>query len=326
MRILIITDRKEIKELLSDKAPENKCIEIEFQNIDNLKELKNKKSENYLIYIDVNLFGKKNLDDILNNRENLWKYGIIDFDSELKDSSYWIAKGFFDYLNQENLLNLINIDRLKGIESFKSCLLNGIKCENQLIDDRLTDNIVSGWDEIEEDKEYTFWILFVGIDNINHIIESYSLNYRREILNKFRNFVENVISSGNGRIWMWNEHGGLILFPFNGRCEGAFSSALRLILNKSIFGFEMENSIYLKYHVVFHRGKTIFKKRGRTGTVISDDINKIFHIGTEYISKSSLCITENAFNFLPDKAKNAFVEEGFFEGEKIYSFKYLGKD
>ncbi len=325
-RLIFITGNSYIIDFMKNSEIDEK-FELSFYDFEDFKGIGYEKDTP--LYLDIDCIGEAELENIKKNGntgENRWKYGIIDLNNTITDPTSLIFGGFFDYINHDLIdKGGLTVDRLESAIKFRNRMINFEK--SVLVDlpvesekeDR--DRFIN-WEDIEEGEEYTFIMLYIQIDNIQHIIESYSIDYRREILGNFRKFVESIVADANGRLWMWNEHGGIVLFPFGNEKRKVLTSTLRLVMNKHIFGFTLENSCIVNYHVVLHIGKTVYRERGRTGTLISDDINKIFHIGADFSCSRPFCITGKVIEMLPDKLKRAFSEIGTFEGEDIYSFRY----
>jgi hypothetical protein len=71
-----------------------------------------------------------------------------------------------------------------------------------------------------------------------------------------------------------------------------------------------------------HYGKTPFKAPGKTGTIISEAVNFIFHLGTKFAKPSRLSISEDVpADIIPDQLKDMFVNAGTFEDSKIIHSK-----
>jgi hypothetical protein len=129
----------------------------------------------------------------------------------------------------------------------------------------------------------------------------------------------------NGRVWMWMDFCGLVLIPFDGeRCE-AVLSCLRMVMNRVIISAEeCDLGILLSYRIALHIGNTVYRARGDTGTIISDSINSIFHLGQKFARPGHFLVTENAEPFIPAGVRDLFRSEGVYEGRMIYRLALPG--
>ncbi|HAK46481.1 MAG TPA: hypothetical protein DCO79_11260, partial [Spirochaeta sp.] len=64
----------------------------------------------------------------------------------------------------------------------------------------------------------------------------------------------------------------------------------------------------IRLKVSMHLGTTTWKARGKTGTIISDSLNSIFHLGTKYTPLNEMDITEEVYNELPAGIQKMFTD------------------
>jgi hypothetical protein len=130
------------------------------------------------------------------------------------------------------------------------------------------------------------------------------------------------VKPANGEIWMWNEWGGVVLFPFAYENSQPVIVATRMIFNRPLISIEdMQVDTLIDYRIALHVGNTSYNKRGDTGEIIADDINFIFHLGKKRTEKNSLYLTETTFPLLPESMRRLFVEEESFEGRGLYRMR-----
>ena len=143
-----------------------------------------------------------------------------------------------------------------------------------------------------------------------------------KILDIFHRHIEKTFVPYGGKIWMWMNHGGLVLFPFNGENCTFLEACLRLVLNRRIISIEEYGyNTLITYKMAVHIGNTIYKTRGETGEIISDSINFLFHIGKKYAEKERFYVTESVKPFMPQGLAELFKQNGDFEGVKMYSLR-----
>ena len=82
----------------------------------------------------------------------------------------------------------------------------------------------------------------------------------------FHDVIERETSCFNGRVWIWNEYGGLVLFPAGSRDSAAVISGIKIMLNRvpiSVEDFDLHFSITIR--AAMHLGPTVYKSRGENG-------------------------------------------------------------
>jgi hypothetical protein len=118
-----------------------------------------------------------------------------------------------------------------------------------------------------------------------------------------------------GRIWIWDDFGGLILFPFDGEECAAVLTCFRLILNrKLIHAEELHCRVPFSFRIVLHIGNTIYRQKGKTGTLVSNSINSIFHLGKKFAKPGNFYITKEVYRYIPEKFRSYFISVGEYEG------------
>jgi hypothetical protein len=113
------------------------------------------------------------------------------------------------------------------------------------------------------------------------------------IRNRLRDVLQQALREAEALLWMESETNCLFLVP-PGAANGkvAIEAALKLILNSRFMSIEkLGLSVPVELTCALHYGKTVFHEPGKTGTVISDAVNYIFHLGTKRAEKGRLTIS-----------------------------------
>ena len=164
--------------------------------------------------------------------------------------------------------------------------------------------------------------LYIGVAHIDKIKQRYNANTLTKLQNDLRNYLANFLIPYNGKIWIWNNFSGLVLFPFNGKDTEAVLSACRLFLNQKIISIECMNiSTVITFKIAMQIGNTVYKKRGDTGNIVSNTINSIYHLGQKFTKPEAFSITKDVFVYLKNGLKDNFIPCGKFEGNEIYLFE-----
>lgn len=121
---------------------------------------------------------------------------------------------------------------------------------------------------------------------------------------------------------MWSEYGGLVLFPFDGKNCDAVLTAYRMCLNRTIISAEeFDFDTLLSYRIALHIGNTLYRPRGKTGSIIADSVNFIFHLGHQFAQPGEFCLTSTVFPYVPKGLESSFVDSGVFEGYRVYRMR-----
>ena len=243
--------------------------------------------------------------------------GIIDRKSEIDDPALLLMCGI-DYIGAKLLKQGIKVDRLdRAMEFF-------IERSPQKAETVPTEKLktVDSWKKIKAGGDYAFSMLFTEISFPVELKKKSGQKHLEGLKKTFEEVVRRESQRNDGRIWIWNEYGGLILFPFDGSSTAAVLTGVRLLLNRlliSIEDFGMHSSVSIRAAV--HVGNLTYNGRGKTGTIISDSINSIFHLGTSFTNADNLCITEETMRFLPERLAELFHPAGEYEDREIFRLR-----
>ncbi|HOO72856.1 MAG TPA: hypothetical protein PK926_13960 [Spirochaetota bacterium] len=250
------------------------------------------------------------------NKIEGFNFGVIDAKGIFKDTALVFFEGASDYIGKELATSGLNAKRLQQALDFRSeeiaCFLEKEKIKGG-------DYILSGdsWQGIKSGNEYTFLFMFIELDNKAEF-KKMGHDYASVVLKKFHDHISDVVSSVNGKVWMWMDFGGLVLFPFDGKECSAIIPAFKLMLDNTITSSEIFNlDILLTYRIAMHVGNTVYRTRGDTGTIVSDSINSIFHLGQKFTAQGNFCITKEVFQYIPKGLGHCFTLAGDFEGREI---------
>ena len=140
-----------------------------------------------------------------------------------------------------------------------------------------------------------------------------------EILKKF---VEHRAELTGGKLWIWLDNTGVVLYPFENRSCNAVYAGIRLMLDRMIFCIEESISSKLfSFKVALHVGNIEFKKRGETGEIVSDVMNTVFHLGQRFTDYGDFTVSREALSFSPPGYLKLFIFEGKYEGLQIYRLR-----
>jgi hypothetical protein len=95
---------------------------------------------------------------------------------------------------------------------------------------------------------------------------------------------------------------------------------MRLLLSAPLIAIEtLGLSIPVNFVFSLHYGQVSYKPPGKTGTVVSDAVNFIFHLGAKKAEPGRLTIPgELPDGTVPKTLEDCFVSAGEYEGRRIW--------
>ena len=320
MDLIISTVSGTVKKAFNNAAKTG-GLKVSWCDSDSIIQTVMESEENIFIYIDISEMDNDQtiaLTNTLSNKAHA-RFGIIDPHGSVEDIAGLFFRGASDYIGKDMLKNGLSPDRLKKAAEFRG--------EAKKYDTTAANGkkkfILSGkdWQNIMENREYTFCFMFIMLEDQDIIGKKLGDGHLQKVLDAFMGIVAEKVSHVNGKLWLWSESGGLVLFPFDGkRCE-CIKLCIEMTLDRKIFSFEdFEFNTLINFRTVLHLGNTMYRKKGDTGNIISDSINAIFHLGHQ-ADPGSCIITEELFDFIPPGLEDLFIDGGTFEKRRIRCLK-----
>jgi hypothetical protein len=240
------------------------------------------------------------------------RIAIVDRYRAIRDVSELIRLGAVDYLGPELLEEEVSTKRIKSILEYRPF---AVATDQSPIGEhpwRLVPDAT--WSRVESGQEYTFVLLYIEID----IIDEWRRKSGKDLLNdvkaSFHRHVELETSQRNGKVWMWTDLGGIVLFPFDGKSCPIIETCMKLVLDRTIISAEhFTYNTLITYRMAIHIGNTVYRTRGNTGTIISDAVNFMFHLGQKCLERGNLIVTDAAAAFIEPGLRSCFVPAGTFE-------------
>ncbi|MGQ9616658.1 MAG: hypothetical protein ACUVWJ_09720 [Spirochaetota bacterium] len=329
MQILVFSDHQAIKKSFSSLG-RVRAYSLQFYPASKLNNELKKTVKGSLIYIDLSSLApdkQKIVLRLLSRQEGL-SYGVIDRSGVVKDPASLFHDGASDYIGPYALSKGINPARVRKILSYN--LIQGEKKASSIAQPEISQKRVeslkkagysisyTNWNKIEDGKEYLFWLMYIELDHLASLKDTLAETQYTTLIKCFRSFVERIVAGANGRLWIWDDNGGLVLFPYNGTDFEPVLTCYRLILSRRIYNIEVFSlSVQHSYRIALDVGITVYRSRGRTGTIVSGAINDIFNLGKKFCKPGNFYITEKVFEIVPEGLKKQFLPVGNFQGNKI---------
>lgn len=329
MQILVFSDNPGVKRSFSGLG-RGKAYTLQFYQPSKLNDELKKAVKGSLIYVDISSLAPDKQKIVLRllSRQVGFPYGVIDRSGIVKDPASLFHDGASDYISPFALRKGLNPARIRRVLSYNS--IQGEKKASTIAESEIPPKRVESlkkagylvshldWNKIEDGKEYLFWLMYIELDHLTSLKDTLSEAQYATLIRCFRSFVERMVGGANGRLWIWDDYGGLALFPYDGTDFEPVLTCYRLILSRRIYNIEVFSlSVQHSYHIALDIGSTVYRSRGRTGTLVSGAINDIFNLGKKFCKPGNFYITEKVFEVVPEGLKKRFLPVGNFQGNKI---------
>ncbi len=324
MRILLFTDNKSCIAGF-DALQRSRNHSVEVYPTGKLKLVLEDLNHDNFIYLDITDFSIASVRSRLKllGDSGSSSFGIVDRNSTLKDVAEAFQRGASDYVDGRLLREGLTTARFGRVVEFA---MMGAS-EPEPARTPVPINVYpsgSDWDEVEHGQEYTFQMLYVGLDHMKEMRRKSSEDLLRTIRRTLQGILTRSFAGADGRVWVWKEDDGVLLFPFDGERVTALIPAVRLVLNRVLINIEQFSvTTPISWRMGLHLGNTQYEASGKTSSIVSEDLNLIFHLGERALKPGQLAVTEAAIALAPDKVSRWFVKGPKFESAQLYLLRDL---
>ena len=313
------------------------------------KKSKQKFSEGDISYLDISGISAANISTSVAELKKICKdgsWGIIDPKGSVKDSAALFFEGASDYLGPDFFKTSKAIDpmRLKTASQWRLALTGSKKTGKGECADASADSkgkkiparlpktgvmlpsasVFPGWRNIKTGKTMPFYLLYCSIKGSMDLGTRFGEKALAQLHQRFLAYLFQNFQEGDGLIWMDSGKDFLFLLPPRAKCaEAAVLACIRMLLSAPLIALEILNlTIPVNFVFALHYGSVSYKPPGSTGTVVSDAVNHVFHLGAKKAETGRLTITgEIPDGSVPEALEDCFIPAGEYEGRKIYHTK-----
>jgi hypothetical protein len=252
-------------------------------------------------------------------------WGVLDGEGQVEDPAALFHEGASDYLRSALVLKAIDSARMKRVLEFG---MGSPQAEAHAFESipEAVDAEFPGWKALKQGEEMEFYFLIAAPSDPAFIKSKIGETRFKAFRERFASFLSMVFAEADARPWIQNEDALLLLLPPRKKCAcSCVIACLRTLAMAPVTGYEtFALEIPLSFRFALHRGKTPYYPPGKTGTLVSDDVNFIHHLGYKRAEADRLSLTLAASGAIPRELADLFVPAGKFEGREIlHSRRFL---
>ena len=292
------------------------------------------------VYIDISSFsqaGLKKILSLLKKSGTSCFWGIIDPKGTAGDPASFFFKGASDYIGPGLVKTGLSKKRFTAASAWAREKINlggtggqstgragealhETETARNRKNQKLPAGKFPGWKTVQSGSTASFFFLLVSVSGKPNLRSVVGEDMLSAVKNRLREAMKQSLREAEALLWMETEDSSLFLIPpryANGRA--AIEAALKVILNSRIISMEkLKLSIPVGFTFAMHYGKTVFRAPGKTGTVISEPVNYIFHLGIKKAESGRLTVSDDVPDeAIPDGLLDLFTPCGVFEGIPI---------
>jgi hypothetical protein len=262
-------------------------------------------------------------------------WGIIDPRGEAPDPAAFFFAGASDYLGPGLVKKGLDKKRLAAARSWREALSGGAAggtaagtpgnsagtpAAKGAASRKLPGGKFEGWKSIRAGTAAPFFFLFVSLSGQTNLRGRLGEAAFNAIKNRLRDVLQQYLQDSQALLWMESESSNLFLIPPQAvHGKAAVEACLRMLAGCRLIAIEkLGLNIPVDFTFALHYGKTVFRAPGKTGTVVSDAVNYIFHLGGKHAEPGRLTISADVSDeAIPEGLADMFTAAGIFEGLPI---------
>lgn len=328
MTIFVVTDSKAVQKAFAT-AVRSRTYSVEFASCDEFNETTRRANDvpDSFLYVDAEGTDSRGLKRRLTRLrdERPYRFGIIDRTNAIRDVAELFHYAAADYVGKALLAEGLSTARLRRVVEYDPAPV-ARRVGNHVPEHEVHRLVPSGddWSRVHDGQEYTFVMLYAGIDGAGELRRTSSETYLASLRASFTGLLERTFADYQARVWMWKEEEGLLLMPFDGQELDVMIPALRLMLNRVLINAE-ELAQYgdISWRLALHLGNTTYRSSGRTGDIVSESVNFLFHLGSRFVDPGGVAVTGPCLELIPEGVRPLLDHRGTFESIHIYALREL---
>jgi hypothetical protein len=294
-----------------------------------------------ITYIDVSDHTAAELKTTLNQAKKSCKdstWGIIDPKGCIKDPAVLFFEGASDYLGPGFFKDSKGLDakRVKDVLQWRRVYASaasvaaksaGVQDGTGFIKSGIKLPAVSafpGWKKMQTGKSMPFYLLYCSIQGKVALDTRLGEKVLAQIHKRHASVLVNNLKAADGLLWMDTGRDFLFLLPPRAKsAEAAIKTCVGMIAASPLLVMEaLGITIPANFVFALHYGSISYKPPGKTGTVVSDAVNSIFHLGAKKSEPGRLTISGELPDVsVPKTLHDLFISSGEYEGRKIWHTK-----
>jgi hypothetical protein len=272
-----------------------------------------KKAQGSLVYFDAAL-GEERILELAAKLKDVeaCAWGVVDRAGESPDPALYFFAGASDYVGAR--LFKAGLDAARLNEALAHAGLAAVKGAG------IGAEAFPGWAELAEGAEVPVRFCYAAVGNQKGLLERIGEKRLDRLREDFAAFLESWSKEYGGIVWIRETAGCLLLFPPRDEGMNPLLAAFRLLLDRALVGYEVfKLEVPLTFRFAFHEGRTTWRKPGATGSIVSEDVNFAFHLGTKAAGDGFILVSAEAGRAIPDYLGDLFSPSGDFEGRSLFA-------
>ncbi len=313
MEVTLVTRTKALELLFGGMEP-RRASPVE------LDELLAEPPAELLLYIDFASMGRRSLPELIERLSAARRlhWAVIDRGRVISDPAALFHAGALDYIGPEATEGFITPQRVETVLAYaaRSDAL-GSKAKGH----KARMPAFQSWNSMVEGKSYELLVLYLGIWDAEGLRTRLGEGRFSRLKASALGLANGLIQEHGGQLWISDDRSFLALFQPEA-LNGLLSSCISLLANMRLISYEqfrLEQEVGC-LSMALQRCTLPWQKPGQTGTIVSDAINYIYHLGRKYTAPCVIDLVDDAAHELNPRLETLLCAPESFEGKSVRRF------
>lgn len=327
MRIIVYcSDPADSKACASTACLFDTSLEICFLPISGAARTFKTRSTDTVFYLDAQAADPQRLVSLGQRITGFAPWGVLDRSAAVIDPAALFHAGAADYLGKGAPKGLVDLGRLARVASYtRRSAEEGEQADCPEETAAAEPSAFPAWERLKPGERYPFRFLYASVGDQQNLAKRLGDRRMDGLRGNFTAYLSAWAEEKGGLLWIRDSVSNLLLFPAAGSLFNPVGDLLRFLLNRSIISYEVfRMEIPVHYRFALHQGEAPWQPAGSTGTVVSEHVNFIYHLGTKASIDGALSVSETSFADIPAHFADLFSDGSPFEGRRVrYSRRFM---
>lgn len=175
-----------------------------------------------------------------------------------------------------------------------------------------------GWGALKAETCYPFVFLYAALGDQPELGKRIGEKRMDKLREDFSLLMEAWAEELGGKLWIRDAVSNLLLFPAAADNSRLVPDLIKFQLDRILIGYErFRLEVPVRFRFALHAGEAPWRRPGSTGTVVSEHVNYIYHLGMKAVSDGTTGISDEAFNLIPASFADFFKDGSAFENRGV---------
>lgn len=280
------------------------------------------KTAGTVVYFDHACFTEEKMIDFGSRTKEPW--GVLDRRGAIGDPASLFHSGASDYVGpalfkKPPALTGERVERMKTLAEIQARVAkSACGSSEDGPEEKKAFPPFPGWEKLKPETCYPFTFVFAALGGQKELISHIGEKRLDKLRGDFAQLLDSWAEEQGGKLWIRDSSSNLVLFPAAAEQANPILHLLKFQLNRALIGYEnFRMELPIRFRFAVHQGDAPWRKPGSTGTVVSEHVNFIYHLGMKATEDGTIGVSDKAFGLIPQEFADFFRDGPEFEDHRV---------